>query len=129
MACIVENCTEPATVGIDVASLVGKDPEDIGPWSVPACEFHAQALLGGEAFSETEDGKFRIGTHGAPPRLLNMILTSSGLAYPELTLELGHDGIVDQRVTIQISEELEDQIFMRDSILSAEMDRNRREDS
>jgi hypothetical protein len=125
MSCSVEGCETSATEAVLLAPLTGKSVEEYGPWSATVCAFHAQALRAGEAFTQMDDGKIRLGTQ-VPPRLLNYTLTESGLNLPELTLHLGHDGIVSNDVTIQISEELHEHLFMNDEAeLAREVERNK----
>lgn len=130
MSCVVDGCRETATTPVLLAPLGGRELAEAGPWTVVACDFHAQALEAGEAWTEADDGKIRLGTHGVAPRLLDYRLAERGLSFPELTLYFGHDGVVSGETTIQISRELHRYLFMNDEAeLAKEVKRNKRDAS
>ncbi|TFV81782.1 hypothetical protein E4V99_12520 [Microbacterium sp. dk485] len=124
MSCAVAGCTATAQAAIILPIVTDPNPEDLGPWSVTVCKFHEQALYAGEHYDMRADGVLNIGTN-APPRLLAYEITETGLAQPVLTLHLGHDGVVDQQVPIQVSPELVRHLAMNeDSELAKETGRN-----
>jgi hypothetical protein len=132
--CAVENCQSDPVHIIDLNQLPGREVEGALPMQWVVCDFHNQALIEGETFDAVGDDHrtIRLGTQ-TPPRLISFTTEEGTIGDTEITLEVGHDGIVSQKWTFLANGDfawyLIDESLDDDSELSKEFNRNQaRED-
>ena len=61
MPCVIEGCAQPVTTSVLLPPLTGRYKAVLGPWSVEACDEHADRLMSGEHYFETAEGAIRFG--------------------------------------------------------------------